>query len=490
MYTVCNYASAFTVNIPVSINGRQTHVVMKRTAILLCFLVGLRAWAQPDPTIQNGNYSGIQGSLLNPSSIAGSKLQWDVLGVSAGVDFANTFLYAPKGSIPFLGVRRIIKGSIDENLFLTRYDPGNPDKPYNVAFSAQFLGPSFFMTIGRKHKHEIGLTMAVRGMANIRDITGNSAQNAFDYLLSSSLWNTTFQDQSARVNAMGWLDYGLHYATVLYDDGMNQWKAGATLKFEQGLFAAYVKNTHLTYRIADTTGILFTNSSVDYGRTDFDDFRHISYPHFDHGHGIGGDLGLTFVHRDHAGDPGYRYRIGLSLLDIGKIDFSRNTGSYHLAAASANFNNWHAAQFAGNTQLDQTLSAVFYNGDSAKSQTGTSFHMALPTALSVQADYAIAGPWFANLTIVKGLGHGENVGVVQPDLYSLTPRYETRQLEVSLPLSLIGYGHVQPRAGLAVRVWYFFIGGDAPGALFKVNDLKQVNFYFGIHLMGEAHHDR
>jgi hypothetical protein len=48
-------------------------------------------------------------------------------------------------------------------------------------------------------------------------------------------------------------------------------------------------------------------------------------------------------------------------------------------------------------------------------------------------------------------------------------------------LSLIGYGHMQPRAGLAVRVWYFFIGGDAPGALFKVNDLKQVNFYFGIH---------
>jgi hypothetical protein len=454
---------------------------MKKTAILLCCLVGLRASAQSDLGIQNGNYSGIQGSLLNPSSIAGSKLKWDVLGASATVDFANTFLYAPKGALPFFGVRRIIKGSIDENLFLTRYDPGNPDKLYDVAFSGEFLGPSFFITVGHKHKHEIGLTTAVRGMSNIRDITGNAAQNAFDYLLSNQLWNTTFQEQSARVNGMGWLEYGLHYATVLYDDGRNQWKAGATLKFEQGLFAAYVKNTHLTYRITDTTGILFTNSAVDYGRTDFDDFRHPSYSHFDHGHGFGADLGLTFVHRDHAGDNGYRYRIGLSLLDVGKIDFTRNTGSYHLAAASAEFNNWHDAQFAGNTQLDQTLSAVFYNGDSAKSQTGTSFHMALPTTLSVQADYAIGGPWFANLTIVKGLGHGDNVGVVQPDLYSLTPRYETRQFEVSLPLSLISYGHVQPRAGLAVRVWYFFIGGDAPGALFKLNDLKQVNFYFGVH---------
>jgi hypothetical protein len=158
---------------------------MKRTAIVLCCLVGLRAWAQPDLGIQNGNYSGIQGSLLNPSSIAGSKIKWDVLGASARVDFANTFLYAPKGSLPFFGVRRIIKGSIDENLFLTRYDPGNPNKLYNVALSGELLGPSFFMTI--HHKYEIGFTMAVRGMANIRDITGNAAQNAFDCLLSSSL---------------------------------------------------------------------------------------------------------------------------------------------------------------------------------------------------------------------------------------------------------------------------------------------------------------
>ncbi|HET6256164.1 MAG TPA: DUF5723 family protein [Puia sp.] len=451
---------------------------MKRTAIVLLCLLGLRAWAQPDLGIRNSNYAGIQGSLINPGSIAGSKIDWDV-GFSINVDFANTFLYAPQGPLPFFGIRRIIKGSIDENLWKTRYDPSDPNKLYNVAFSAEFLGPSFFMKI--KKKHEIGLTTAVRGMANIRDITGNAAQNAFDYLLSGSLWNTTFQEQSARLNGMGWIEYGLHYATVLKDDGRDQWKAGITLKYEQGMFAVYAKNTHLTYKITDTTGILFTNSSIDYGRTAFDDFRHISYPHFDHGHGFGADLGVIFVHRDHAGDDGYRYRIGLSLLDVGKIDFTRNTASYHLAAASADFSNWHQAQFTGNTQLDQTLSAVFYNGDSARSRTGTSFHMALPAALSIQADYAICGPWFADVTIMKGFGHGDNVGVVQPDLYSVTPRYETRQFEASLPLSLMYYGRLQPRVGLAVRVWYFFIGGDAPGALFKLNDLRQADFYIGIH---------
>ena len=452
---------------------------MKRTVIVLLCLASIRAHAQQDLGVLNSNYAGIQGSLLNPSSIAGSKLDWDINLFSAQVNFANTFLYAPKSSIPILGIKHIIKGSIDENLFLTKYDPSNPNKLYQVSLQAEFLGPSFFIKIHKKH--EIGLTTAIRAVGNIRNITGNAGENAFDYLLSGSLWNTNFQEQSARVNAMGWGEYGLHYATVLYGKGADELKVGVTLKYLQGMFASYVKNTNLNYRIADTTGIVFTNSSVDYGRTDFDDFRHRSFSNFDHGHGLGADIGLTFVHRDNPGDDNYRYRIGLSLLDVGKINYTRNSGSYHLAAATAEFNNWHQTQFSGNAQLDQTLSAVFYNGDSSRSQTGNSFHMALPTALSAQVDWAIKGPWFANLTIVKGLGHGNNVGVVQPDLYAITPRYETKWLEVSLPLSLMYYGHWQPRAGLAVRAGYFFIGGDAPGALFKVNNLSQVNFYAGIH---------
>jgi len=442
-------------------------------------MTGLHAWAQQDLGAWNSNYAGIGGSLLNPSSIAGSKLEWDIHLLSAQVDFANTFLYAPKSAVPFFGIRRIIKGSIGENLFLTRYDPMNPDKRYQVVFSGEVLGPSFFMKI--KKKHEIGLTAALRAVGNIRNITGNAGQNAFDYLLSGNLWNTDYRERSARINGMGWMEWGLHYATVLYGDGTDELKAGITLKYEQGMFAVYVKNTNLNYRIQDTTGIFFTNSSVDYGRTDFDDFRRPSFHHFDHGHGFGADLGFTFVHRQSPGADGYLYRIGLALLDIGAIRYDRNSAAYHLAAASADFSNWHASQFSGNTQLDQTLSAVFYGGDSSRSLTGNSFRMALPTTISLQADWAINGPFFADLTIIQGFGHGDRNGVVRPDVYSITPRYETKCWEVSLPLSLMYYGHWQTRAGIAVRAGYFFIGGDAPGALFKLNDLRQVDFYAGIH---------
>ena len=199
-----------------------------------------------------------------------------------------------------------------------------------------------------------------------------------------------------------------------------------------------------------------------------------------HGHGFGADLGVNYIHYGDNKDN-YLYRLGLSLIDVGSILFNKHTGTYHLKAVSADYSNWHQSKFANNTQLDQTLSAVFYNGDSAKSMTASKFHMAMPAALSVQFDWNVYEKFFANATIVKGFGHGDNNGVRRPDVYSLTPRYETKWWEVSMPISLLYYNRWQPRIGLAVRAGYFFIGGDGPGALLKLNDLQNCDFYAGIH---------
>lgn len=79
-----------------------------------------------------------------------------------------------------------------------------------------------------------------------------------------------------------------------------------------------------------------------------------------------------------------------------------------------------------NLAIDKTLSTVFYQGDSSASQTGNHFRMALPTAISLQGDYRLQDHVYINATIVKGLGHGDRQGVVQPDLYAVTPRYESQ----------------------------------------------------------------
>jgi hypothetical protein len=455
----------------------------KMVFFLLCSWSAMRSQAQQNLGIRNSNYSGIQGSLLNPSSIADSKLKWDVNVLSGDVVFDNTFLFAPKGDLPLFGFKRVIKGSIDENLFRTRYDPMNPNKLYQLTLSTEILGPSFFMKIAGRH--EIGFTMSARAYANVRDVTGNLGQNAFDYFLNGSLWNTALQDHSTRVNSMGWLQYGLHYATVIHREGVHEWKAGVSLNYLRGIAAAYAKNTNLNYEIGDTANLRFFNTSFDYGRTDYAGYKNANLLHdLGHGHGFGADIGVTYVHLKNAdeGEGGpYLYRIGVSLIDIGAINFSKDAATYHLQADSANFAHWHQTTFPDNAQLDRALSAVFYQGDSTASFRGDHFRMGMPTAISVQADWNVCERFFANATIVKGFGHGGGQGVIRPDVYSLTPRYETEKFEVSLPMSLISYGHVRPRLGLAGRYRYFFIGGDAPGSLLKLHDLEGVDFYAGIH---------
>jgi hypothetical protein len=465
---------------------------MRKTMVVLLYIISYTGLsAQQNLGIRNSNYAGIQGALLNPASIADSKLNWDVNVLSGDVVFANNFLWAPKKAVPLFGFRRIIKGSFDEDLFATHFDPQNPNKLYNVTLSTEILGPSFFMKIAKKHS--IGLTIAGRAYGNIKDISGNLGQNAFDYFLNRGLWNTDLQDNATRINGMSWLEYGLHYATVLYSRGTDELKVGISLNYLQGIAAAYVKNSNITYRISDTTNLAFTNTSLDYGRTNTDTYRKISsYNDLNQGHGFGADIGLVYVHykdqyalneepTQHSSKDDYVYKLGLSLLDLGSINFNKNAAAYHLRAANANFANWHESKFTGNDQLDRTLSAVFYNGDSAKSQVSNRFRMGMPAALSIQADWNLCTNFFANMTIVKGFGHGSNQGVVRPDVYSITPRWETKWYEISIPVSVLYYNHWQPRVGLAARAGYFFIGGDAPGSLLKLNDLQGVDFYAGVH---------
>jgi hypothetical protein len=166
---------------------------------------------------------------------------------------------------------------------------------------------------------------------------------------------------------------------------------------------------------------------------------------------------------------------------MGSINFNRNAAAFHLQSDNADFSNWGQAKLHSNMAVDRTLSAVFYGGDSAKSQVSDHFNMALPAAISIQADWNVCEKWFLDATLVQGFSHGDRQGVTRPDVYSLTPRYETKSFEASLPLSLLYYGHWQPRMGLAVRVWYFFVGGDAPAPLLGLNKMHGVDFYAGIH---------
>jgi hypothetical protein len=101
------------------------------------------------------------------------------------------------------------------------------------------------------------------------------------------------------------------------------------------------------------------------------------------------------------------------------------------------------------------MSGLFYHGDSTASFVADHFSMALPTALSIQADFNVYKNLFLNATIVKGFAHGTHPGVRAPDIYSLTPRLEKKWFEVSVPFSVLHYNHWQPR-GFGIQALGFY----------------------------------
>jgi hypothetical protein len=472
---------------------------MKRTTLLLLLLYTANfISAQQNLGIRNSNYAGIQSACLNPSAIADSKLKWDINVFSTNTVFDNTFLFIPRDSLHILGFKSIINDIIHQTQFFTHFDPQHPDKLYNVTLSNELLGPSFM--INTSNKSAIGLITAARFYTNINDITGHFAQNAFAFLQQQDLWNKTFHDSTARLNTMGWLEYGINYARVIYKDERNELKGGVTLKYLQGIAAAYFKNTNLNYNVTNVAQFAFTNSSIDYGRTDYNTLLNPNgNQHFIHGNGLGANIGFTYLRLNNFSDRdetngenenNYVYRIGVSLIDAGSINFNKYSAAYHLEADTANYTNWKVNHIYNNTQLDRTLSAVFYNNDSLKSLQADHFRMKLPAAISFQFDWNFYKNFFVNATIVKGFTHDDKQGVIRPDVYSLTPRYETRSFEVSVPFSLLYYGHLQPRLGVAARVGCFFFGGDALGGLLKLNDFEGADFYAGIHVFVTKKHKK
>ena len=97
---------------------------MKKAAIfLLCLRHVIFIYGQQDLGVRNSNYAGIQSVGLNPSTIADSKLKWDINMFSVSTVYDNTFLYIPRDSLHIFGFKNIINDIINEEQFYTHFNP-------------------------------------------------------------------------------------------------------------------------------------------------------------------------------------------------------------------------------------------------------------------------------------------------------------------------------------------------------------------------------
>ena len=470
--------------------------LLKKLRFILPFLIfnSSFSFSQDFLGYSNSNYAGVSGIDLNPASIADSRYKFDMTLVGFSFNFANNYIGIKKEAI------KNRKTAFEDSMFVQKYliEHVNSDRK-SVFLSHQLVLPSFMITLSPKHA--IALNARERTYVNIDGLEQPLAHQLWEELQDTANWQKRFTNKRVSIQQMTWIEYGATYARVLKDDDDKFIKAGARVKFLQGLWASYVFVDNFDYNFESDTTLSIYNTSVNYGHSnsfsleeDMVKYQFASKPSF------GFDLGAIYEWRperssyryDMDGKTGldmryankYKLRAGFSILDIGRIRFEKST----VGDFTADIRSWRI-----DTLKMDTANGVMVNIDSIIAtrfnlrEEIQDFKMNLPTALSLQVDYNIWKDFYANFTAYYAFKFSKNKDKVHElTTFSITPRWDWKWFGVFVPLSYNAYRNAH--MGLDLRLGPLIVGTNNLAPLLGNQDIYSADFHVLMKLFFLRHH--
>ncbi len=454
--------------------------------ISLIMLTGLRAQEMPGVTM--GNYSGIAGTMLNPASMTTNKVYLDINLVSADIFVRNNFAYLPKEDFVIWDLLKKdysfpTYGDYDQSFLY--YDNENL-KMANI--NLRVMGPSAMLQVG---DHAFGIQTGVRYFMSGSRIPWEIPVFGYNGLEYEPLHNIEFQDYDFDFSTSAWFEAGLSYAYNIYEFYDQQITIGATIKKLWGYAGGYAKIDNVDYVVENdsTINIINLNAEVGYSLPiDYNTNDYLSSPTF-RGSGVGIDIGAVYVKKksfDSRPWKGgslcsqhfeeYKYKIGVSILDIGRVKYKTNAVKFDYNDVSKYWPSVDTIDYHNLNTFFRMLSEEFYNDPDA-SLVEREMKVGLPTALSVQADVNINDKWYLGGMWIHPLRVNRSALRRSAQL-AVIPRYETKYFELSMPVSVYEYRY--PRVGLSARFYFLTIGTDRLGTYLGMADMNGMDFYMSI----------
>lgn len=449
------------------------------TATLLASLfLSTFAFAQEQLGLRLETYAGVSSLALNPTGNLNNPLKWDVNLAGASVFFENNYAFLRETSLRRLlqhrddaefVVAEDVEGPVADNVFVA--DFFNNGAARFVQTTATIMGPSLALRIGENHSAGV--------FTNMRYAFGTvKLPNELSYYqYDARPLQETFKMPEMRAALLGWSEIGLNYAfKVPTSDGSMNF--GMSLKFLQGYDAAFVESqtTYLHTKLqGNAIALARPQGNFGYAVGSEDASNHFAEKN---GRGLGLDLGFSYIFQDH--EEGYRLKLAASLLDLGYLQFNKNAQAHSIRLDTVttlqlddyeNLDPWADRETLLRTFSQNTL------GDSLASYDGDNFRMALPAALSLQADFGVTENFYVNALLMQrlpNLNHAPRRG----NLLAVTPRWQHRWFSASVPVSVYNLSRVH--VGLAARLGWLVIGSDDLGGLFANKNFTGADFYFAL----------
>ncbi|NTW25349.1 MAG: OmpA family protein [Lentimicrobium sp.] len=410
------------------------------------------------------NYAGVSGLVLQPASIADSRYRFDMVFFGFNAAVSNNYLAIKREAYfnPSLwGTEGFREKYIFENL------DGN-DKSGLTAQSV-FL-PSFMINLSENSS--IAFSSRVRGFFNVDNITEEFAKLAFEGFDFEPLLYKDLTNANLSYQGNYWTEFGLTYANVLLNSGKHFLKGGLTLKFLQRMASGYAYVSELNYRFDGSDTLSLFQSKVNFAlSSNFDEEEFIPFK-LTSDPGFGLDLGFVYEYRPNfkkyqyvmdgrenlmrPDRDKYLLRVGISLLDLGKVSYKKSIYSTDFIA---DVRNWDISNLEIDNleELYDTITSRFEIIDDGE----TEYQMSLPTAMSIQIDYNFAPDFYLNFSPFIAFRKEKSIYSKNHNYstLNLTPRYDRKNIGVSLPMQLDELNHF--RAGIGLRLGFFWIGSNS-----------------------------
>ncbi len=446
-------------------------------SFLLLFLANLLV-SQEQLGLRLENYAGVSSLAINPTGNLSNPLPWDVNLVGAGAYFGNNYFFL-KGTSTF---DLLANGSGSSFFFAPDLDNTANPNTYVIDFfddankrfftlNSYVAGPSFVMKIGENHS--AGIFTNFRTMGSALDVPNEFSFYQYD----SRPFFEPFPVGPFQSAFMSWAEIGINYA-VKIPTYAGYVGFGINLKHITGFEAGYFENLRPWEQTKLPDDIVaIGNGFARYGLTT----SNLSNNGFDatgNGRGFGFDIGFVKVVQEY--EDGYRYRLSAALLDIGFVNFTKNAKAYAVEnPGTFQLVSQDFERFNGVGELEDMLRFFSQEalGDSLASLVGNEFRLALPTALSLQADYSFTENIFLNATLFQRLPT-KALSPKRESILAVVPRFEHRWFSASLPVSLLNWKEL--RLGFAARLGFLTVGSDKIGSLIRKSNYSGSDIYFAL----------
>jgi hypothetical protein len=419
---------------------------------MLCFFSAI---GQERMGIANSNYSSVNSIFLNPSSSVDSRtlMQFNLAG-------ANIFAMNNQVYVPQFNLWDAAKGDVQ--------DPEIKAKGIQrfVYTKAEVNAPAIVVS-----NQEIGAGLFIRARVElaVNNIPGDLTQ----LLVKQKIDTTTAFNvdlRNTRVTEMAWMEYGANFGMMYFKHNKTLITVGGNVKYISGINLGYGN----LYKL---------NAQVNNNQFDVNDVSakiRYNQPGRATGKGVGFDLGFTYKkmlnfvdgYYSNSKKSGckyidYKYKIGFSLLDVGAVKFTQNTykGDIYGSAVISDFKH-------------QNVDSILHSGFTFTEQRNVPIWATLPTAFSIQADYNLSHHFYVNASLVQGITTARMIGVQHANSLSITPRFETRNIELAIPVTL--YRYIYPQVGAAIRFRTFVLGMDNILPLITHVNTYGANIYFNL----------